>query len=118
LFALLSTRQFPVGAHTPKTGLWLLRLALGGLWLLFWHYSGVSAYSAYFDPGVLPAYLSFSSLYDVLLETVLAFGMVVLATDRITGELAGKNRQLAAATEELARAARTDVLTGLLNRRA
>ena len=118
LFGLLSTRQFPVGAHTPRTGLWLLRLALGGLWLLFWHYSAVSGYVVYVNPDALPGYLAFSSLYDVLLETVLAFGMVVLATDRITGELAGKNRQLAEATTELEHAARTDALTGLLNRRA
>jgi diguanylate cyclase (GGDEF)-like protein len=118
LFALLSTRQFPVGTHTPRTGLWLLRLALGGLCLLFWHYTLVSGYVTFMDPAPLPTYLAFSSLFDVLLETVLAFGMVVLATDRITGELAEKNRQLAAATEELAHAARTDALTGLLNRRA
>jgi diguanylate cyclase (GGDEF)-like protein len=41
----------------------------------------------------------------------------VLAGDRVRGELVRRNRQLAQAKSELERAARTDPLTGLLNRR-
>jgi diguanylate cyclase (GGDEF)-like protein len=118
LLALLATRSYRIGRYTPTTGLWLLRAALVGLTLLFWHYSTVSGYILFWEPAVTLPYLQFSSLYDVLLETGLAFGMVMLAADRMREELEAKNRQLATATEELAHAARSDVTTGLLNRRA
>lgn len=118
VLALLATRRFRVGRYTPTTGLWLLRAALAGLTLLFWHYSVVTSYVIFSEPIAKLPYLEFSSLYDVLLETGLAFGMVMLAADRMREELEAKNRQLAAATEELALAARSDGMTGLLNRRA
>jgi diguanylate cyclase (GGDEF)-like protein len=118
LTALLATRKAPVRRHTPTTGLWLSRASLAALTVLYWHYSLVGGYLVYLDPGAGLGYLAFASLYDVLLQTGLAFGMVVLAADRMREELETRNRQLAAATEELAQAARTDALTGLLNRRA
>jgi diguanylate cyclase (GGDEF)-like protein len=118
LTALLATRKAPVRRYTPTTGLWVVRAALAGLALLSWHYTAVAGYLASVGPGVAPGYLEFASLYDVFLETCLAFGMVVLAADRMREELETRNRQLAAASEELAQAARTDALTGLLNRRA
>src|SRR5262249_39811794 len=66
-----------------------------------------------------------SALYDALFETLLGFGMVVLGTDSVrrtleaaNRELAETNRRLAEASDQLAVAARTDPLTGLLNRRA
>ncbi len=118
LFALLASRRIPVRSHTPTTGLWLLRGSLAGLALLFFHYAIVTGYLVYFQPGLILRYMAFSSLYDVLLETGLAFGMVMLTTDRLRGELAAKNAQLASAVAELAVAARSDALTGLLNRRA
>jgi diguanylate cyclase (GGDEF)-like protein len=118
LTALLATRKAPVRPHTPTTGLWVVRASLAGLALLSWHYTVVVGYLAYTSPDSARDYLEFSSLYDVFLETGLAFGMVVLAADRMREELESRNRQLAAATEELAQAARTDALTGLLNRRA
>jgi diguanylate cyclase (GGDEF)-like protein len=118
VLALLATRRFPRWAHAPTTGLWVLRVALAGLAVLFWHYALVAGYAVYVRPGAAFPYLALSSLYDVLLQTGLAFGMVLMATDRIRGELAAKNEQLAAAAAELAQAARTDALTGLLNRRA
>jgi diguanylate cyclase (GGDEF)-like protein len=118
LSALLATRKAPVRRHTPTTGLWAVRLALAALALLFGHYSLVGGYLIYVRPGAWLPYLEFASLYEVLLQTGLAFGMVVLAADRMREELETRNRQLASATEELAQAARTDAQTGLLNRRA
>ena len=47
---------------------------------------------------------------------MLAFGMVLLATDRMREQLEAANRQLRAAADELGRVARLDGLTGLLNR--
>src|SRR5918994_2163219 len=118
LTALLATRKAPVRPHTPTIGLWLVRASLAALTLLNWHYAAVGGYLIYFRPGVWLPYLEYVSLYDVLLQTGLAFGMVVLAADRMREELETRNRQLAAATEELAQAALTDAQTGLLNRRA
>jgi len=118
LFALLSLTRIPKHAYTPTTGLWLLRGSLTGLTLLFFHYSLVTWFLVYVRPDLQFDYMAFSSLYDVLLETGLAFGMVIWTTDRLRGELAEKNAQLAAAAAELAVAARSDSLTGLLNRRA
>jgi diguanylate cyclase (GGDEF)-like protein len=118
LTALLATRKAPIRPHTPTTGLWLVRGSLAALALLNCHYAAVGGYLVYFRPGEWLPYLAFASLYDVLLQTGLAFGMVVLAADRMREELETRNRQLAAATEELAQAARTDAQTGLWNRRA
>ncbi|HET6575881.1 MAG TPA: GGDEF domain-containing protein [Fimbriiglobus sp.] len=118
LTALLATRRAPVRPHTPTIGLWLVRGSLAALVLLNVHYAAVGGYYVYFHPDGWPAYLEYTTLYDVLLQTGLAFGMVVLAADRMREELESRNRQLAAATEELAQAARTDTQTGLLNRRA
>ncbi len=117
-FALLALKRIPVGQHTPTIGLWVLRGSLAGLAFLFFHYAIVTGYLVFFQPEVDYRYRASSSIYAVLLETSLAFGMVMLATDRLRGELAAKNAQLAAAAAELAIAARTDYLTGLLNRRA
>ncbi len=118
LTALLATRKAPVHLHTPTIGLWLVRASLAALIALNWHYAAVGGYVVYLRPGWWLPYLEYASLYDVLLQTGLAFGMVVLAADRMREELESRNRQLAAATEELARTARTDAPTGLLNRRA
>src|SRR5262249_9921015 len=70
-------------------------------------------------------YLHYSALYDTAMEGALALGMIVLGTDTVrralaetNRELAETNRKLADAYEQLAVAARTDPLTGLLNRRA
>jgi diguanylate cyclase (GGDEF)-like protein len=118
LTALLATRKAPIRPHTPTVGLWQMRASLSVLVLLHWHYAAVAGYAVFFQSGALPPYLEYATLYDVLLETGLAFGMVMLAADRMREELEFRNRQLAAASQELAQAARTDAQTGLLNRRA
>lgn len=125
LLAGLATRRVrPDGRHMV-IGLQLLQGALFGLALLFCHYAVVMGWWLVRGPGWSLGYLHYSALYDGLLETVLAFGMVVLATDSVRRTLERANRELgelncrlAAALDQLAVAARTDPLTGLLNRRA
>lgn len=102
----------------PSTGLWLLRVALGGLMVVSWHYIPFSAYLAFLDSTAKVPFIEFLVMIEMLLETALAFGMVLVAADRMRAELEAKNRQLEAAADELASTARTDSLTGLLNRRA
>ena len=106
------------GPGPKHSGFAFIRPALGGLTLLFAHYAvviGLLRYEAA-DRGF--TYLNFTSVYDVILEIGLAFGMVLLAAERVRVELEERNRKLADAGTELAKAARTDPLTGLLNRRA
>jgi GGDEF domain-containing protein len=116
--SLWSTRGICTAPGRPPVGLTIVRIMLGGLAIVFLHYGPVILLTANPDDhsAILP-YLTLSPVYDALLELGLAFGMMVLAAERAQDELAEKNRQLAAATAQLAEAARTDVLTGLFNRR-
>lgn len=125
LLALLATTGCRSSARQTMIGLRLTQTAMAGLALLFWHYALVMGWSLAQTPRLDLEYLHFSALYDALLETLLGFGMVVLGTDSVRRELEAKNqelaetnRRLAEASEQLAIAARTDPLTGLLNRRA
>ena len=107
--------------HRPavsSNGLWLIRAAVFGLVVLAWHNALTAGYAEYVAGAVAAPYHGLWSLYDLFLEAALALGMVVLASDQVRADLERANRQLAAATEDLGRTARTDPLTGVLNRRA
>ena len=95
-----------------------MRAALLGLAALSLHSSAVTGPLAGRLPEYAAVYMAYLPLANVLFGTLLAFGMVVLAADRMREELIGINRQLGQALAELATAARTDALTGVGNRRA
>jgi diguanylate cyclase (GGDEF)-like protein len=125
MLALLATNGYRPDARQTAIGFRLTQIALVGLVILFWHYALVMGWLLNQTPRKELEYLHYSALYDALVETLLAFGMVVLATDSVrralelkNKELAETNHRLAEASEQLALAARTDPLTGLLNRRA
>lgn len=118
IFLLSSLRLWRCQPRSSSTGLLLIQLSLLGLVVLYWHYAVISGISGFVNENFLPPYLGFWSLYDLFLETALAFGMMVHASEQIRAELEHKNQQLAFASENLSRVARTDPLTGLLNRRA
>jgi diguanylate cyclase (GGDEF)-like protein len=125
MLALWTTIGYRPEARPTAVGLRLTQFALVAVALLFWHYAAVMAWVVGRTTPPDLAYLHYSAMYDALSETLLAFGMVVLATDAVhrewerkNRELAETNRKLAEASEQLALAARTDPLTGLLNRRA
>lgn len=117
LAALWQTRRFR--PHGPSAlGRGLYQGALFGLGVLFTHYAALLAWHQFFlPPDFSFPHLAYSSLYDMLLESLLALSMVTIATERMRTELEEKNRRLAEAAAELERAACTDPLTGLLNRR-
>ncbi|MCU0705938.1 MAG: GGDEF domain-containing protein [Fimbriiglobus sp.] len=117
LAALWQTRQFrPAGRSAA--GLRVYRWGLFGLFALFAHYAFLLVYHRFFmPPGTRLPHLDLASLYDVTLQAALGLGMVSIATERMRAELEEKNRRLAVAAAELEQAARTDLLTGLLNRR-
>ena len=108
-FLALASRR-PHG-RLAAVGLRLTQVALLGLVALFWWYAIEPSSRGLYD-------LHFSPIYDGLIVTLLGFGLVILATEFTQRELRERNRRLAEVTEQLAVAARTDPLTGLLNRRA
>jgi len=112
LMALLALLRSRPHSRLTAVGLRITQVSLAGLvWLFFWY--------AFAPMPNLDLYtLHFSPLYDGLVVTLLGFGLVILATDFTQHELRERNRQLAEITDQLAVAARTDSLTGLLNRRA
>ncbi len=116
LTALMVTVPVGPGGRLAAVGLRLTQMALAGLVVIFWRYAVIQAWPQ--APARDLYALHFSPLYDGLVQTLLAFGLVILATDGVRRELEERNRRLAEVTDQLAVAARTDPLTGLLNRRA
>ncbi len=114
LLALSATRGYRANAlHSshPSFGIYVVRGCLLILGILFVHYGPVTYWAVWLNGGKPLEYMLLSPMYDALAEVGLAFGMAMLAVERVRDELEAKNRELAAA-------ARTDPLTGLLNRRA
>lgn len=123
LLAFLATLRCRPADGQTVVGLRLTQAAMVGFVLLFWHYAAVLGWALTQTPRPNLEYLHYSALYDALVETLLGFGMVVLGTDSVrrelattNAELAEANRRLADVSAQLAEAARTDQLTGLLNR--
>jgi diguanylate cyclase (GGDEF)-like protein len=116
VFVVLASRNAPP-SRGPAVGLPLVRSGLYVLIALFLHNGPVMFLSTYvLDEPV--HYIAFSPVYDALAQLLVVFGVVLLATERVRAELELKNDQLAEAARQLTEAARTDPLTGLLNRRA
>ena len=118
LFAFSATFRRGLRAAAPTLGLFAIRVALVGLALLFLHAAVSAGAARVWLPDFTAGTSQHLPVVRVLFVATLAFGMAVLAAERMREELEGKNRALAAATAELTSAARTDALTGLLNRRA
>jgi diguanylate cyclase (GGDEF)-like protein len=124
LLGLAATRGYQSDSAHPHLGIHVVRACLLILGVLFLHYGPVTYYTAYVT-GEPFQYLLISPMYDALAEVGLALGMAVVAVERVqhkleraNRELAETNHRLAQASEQLTIAARTDPLTGLLNRRA
>ncbi|MBN9120328.1 MAG: GGDEF domain-containing protein [Planctomycetes bacterium] len=118
LLALTATRGYRTDAAHRPLGIYVVRGCLLVLGLLFMHYGPVTYWAVWSNGGAPLEYMLLSPMYDALAEVGLAFGMAMVAIERVRDSLEAKNRELALASEQLAVAARTDALTGLLNRRA
>ena len=108
--ALLVLRQIPPGAR-PPAGLRVLKLALLLMTVDYLHYAPFFAASSFQNLRVIDAYLAYAPLYDLIFQTMLMFGMVMVVTGQVQHELEGVRDRL----EMMARA---DPLTSAFNRRA
>jgi len=70
------------------------------------------------DSGLTPAYLRYHDLYNLMLETLVAFSAMMMWMEAQQEELIHVNQELAQSRMDIARHARLDPLTGLLNRTA
>ena len=86
--------------------------------LLYSHYALIYGATHLAATASLPSYLRYHDLYDLMLETVLAFAAMMMWMEEQHRQLQAANAELADSRQEIARRARTDSLTGLLNRDA
>ena|GEM_PF-6315575 len=85
--------------------------------MMDFHYFFAFGYFSHRHPGSLE-YLQFSNFYDLLLQFVMAIGMVITAMQETHRQLEGTNAQLHEAQDRLRYLAQTDSLTGVFNRHA
>jgi diguanylate cyclase len=99
-------------------GLRVTRTALLLLTLCFAHYVPVYAWSLAARVDLAVTYRTYSSILDLILEVLLAFGMVILTMEDVHGQLENANRDLREAKERLEKLVRVDPLTESLSRHA
>jgi len=115
--ALREVRRTPPPKR-GRIGTPLLELSLLVLAILFAHYVPVLSWSSWPGHELPSSYAAYTSLFDLLFETLLGFGTVIAVMEREHLELEAANRALVAARESLEVAAREDPLTSSLNRHA
>jgi diguanylate cyclase (GGDEF)-like protein len=101
-----------------RIGVPILRLALLLLVLQFAHYVPLLSWSVWSGHALPEAYSNYTSLFDLLLETLLGFGTLIVVMEAEHRDLELANEQLRAARERLEAMARVDPLTSSLNRHA
>lgn len=113
-------RHLQRGRHpaTEGPGLRLMSVALVALTLNFLHYVPVFGYHALTGFPLSAMYGAYTSVLDLVLETMLGFGMVVLVMEDARRAVESAVRELQAARDRLEGMARVDPLTESLNRHA
>lgn len=104
-----------LGSRT--TGIVFVMIA--ALWVLYalgFAFEGVPAWTQ--PGGPLFPLLEYNSFFDLLLQVLLGYGMVVLLLEDVGRESADARSQLAMAHDRLKQISLYDALTGALNRRA
>jgi diguanylate cyclase len=120
LFAAAFVAMLPArrgGQASP--GVRVMSLALLLLALDFLHYVPVfGARNGAWGFVVPEGYLKYTSIFDLILETLLGFGTVMVLMEGVRRAVEAANRELTAARERAERVARIDPLTEALNRHA
>ncbi len=96
----------------------VLSVSLMLLTMDFLHYVIVYTYGGLMGNPTPFAYLKYVPLYELLMEILLAFGMVILLMESVCRQLEGQNSELSAASAHLQELAEKDPLTETLNRYA
>ncbi|HEX8241962.1 MAG TPA: GGDEF domain-containing protein [Longimicrobium sp.] len=94
-------------------------VAIAALWILYalaFAFEGVPAWRP--PDGPLFFLLEYNSFFDLLLQVLLGYGMVVLLMEDVGRENADARSQLALAHDRLKQISLYDPLTGAMNRRA
>lgn len=115
LLLRLSGSRATLGSRT--TG--LVFLGVAGLWILYAVGFAVEGFQPWEGPrGPLYFVLRYNSFFDLILQIVLGYGMVVLLLEDVSRESEDARHQLAFAHDRLKQLSLYDPLTGALNRRA
>jgi diguanylate cyclase (GGDEF)-like protein len=115
-FAVLyASRQASQGIGA---GMGVMMAALFILTVDFLQYAPLCGYNQWTGHDGSFPHLKYSSLYDLMLEMLLAFGMVMVVMDHVRQELEEANRELRSTGSRLKQLAQCDPLTGALNRHA
>ena len=117
VLALRELRRAPA-AVSGRLGRPLLEVSILALALSFLHYVPVLWWSAASGHELPGSYSSYTSLFDLLFETLLGFGTLIVVMEREHRELELVNEELRAARAQLELRARVDPLTSSLNRHA
>ena len=105
------------GERTP--GVRVMLTALGFLSVGFLHYIPVfGARKGLWGLTVPVNYFQYTSVFDLLFETLLAFGTVMVLMESVRGEVELANRKLTEARDKLELLVQMDPLTEALNRHA
>lgn len=99
-------------------GHWLMGLALVLMSVVFGHYVLLCGYAGLQPEDITFVHLEYAPVYDMLLELLLAFGMVMVGMESVRRQLEKANRDLAAASTQLKAMAQEDSLTEAYNRHA
>ncbi|HEX8253187.1 MAG TPA: GGDEF domain-containing protein, partial [Thermoanaerobaculia bacterium] len=92
---------------------------IAALWILYVVGFAVEGFQPWSNPrGPLYFLLQYNSFFDLTLQTVLGYGMVVLLLEDVSRESEDARYQLAVAHDRLKQVSLYDALTGALNRRA
>jgi diguanylate cyclase (GGDEF)-like protein len=115
LLLRLSGSRATLGSRT--TGIVFLTVA--SLWVLYAIGFAVEGFQPWQPPlGLLHYLLLYNSFFDLILQMLLGYGMVVLLLEDVSREREDARSQLALAHDRLKQLSLFDPLTGALNRRA
>lgn len=111
----VSRSRATLGSRT--TG--IVFVAIAALWVLYTVGFAVEGFPPWHHPfGLLQFLLRYNSFFDLILQMLLGYGMVVLLLEDVSRESEDARYQLALAHNRLKQLSLYDPLTGALNRRA
>jgi diguanylate cyclase (GGDEF)-like protein len=120
LFAIAFWQLERARRGRPRTlpGVRIMAIALLLLTIDFFHYVPVISFAELYRVSLPSAYIGYASLYDLIFEVLLAFGMVTVVMEDVNRELQAANEELRVAHDAMQNLARVDPLTETLNRHA